>query len=78
VSIHLPDGAATGGIAIDEERTLVISAPGAPVKPYVKGLKVDGKEVQKPVLKHGDIVHAQKIEFEMSATPTSWGIEPSW
>lgn len=54
---------------------LVISAPGAGTgnKLYVKGLKVDGKSVDRPVLRHGQIVGACKIEFEMSATPTTWG-----
>lgn len=76
VSIRLPDGAA-GGASMGE-RTLVISAPGAPKKPYVKALSVDGREITQPVLKHGDIVGAERIDFEMSATPTSWGNEPSW
>lgn len=78
VSIRFPDGAATGGEVTGEEKTLVISAPGAPAKPYINGLKVDGREVTQPVLKHKDIVHSERIEFEMSETPTSWGIEPSW
>lgn len=73
VSICLPDGVASGGVVTGEERKLVISAPGAPVKPYVRSLRVDGREIRKPVLKHGDIVGAGRIEFEMSETPTSWG-----
>lgn len=52
---------------------LVISAPGAPTKPYVKSLKVDGKAVEKAVLKHENIVKARRIEFEMADTPQSWG-----
>lgn len=81
VSIRLPAGAATGGEVVNEgenQRTLVISAPGAPTKPYVKSLNVDGKEITTPILRHGDIVHAEKIEFEMSEAPTSWGTVPSW
>ena len=78
VTIRLLAGAATGreqdeGKYRGEERTLVISAPGAPSKPYVQGLRVDGRPVDRPVLKHGDIVGAEKIVFEMSGTPTSWG-----
>ena len=76
VTIRLPPGAATGGDVSEEERTLVISAPGAPTHPYVKSLKVDGRAVTTPVLKHGDIVRAHKIEFEMSETPTNWGNRP--
>ncbi|KAK2764484.1 hypothetical protein FQN54_009179 [Arachnomyces sp. PD_36] len=81
VSIRLPAGAATGGdMAMSEalEKTLVISAPGAPTKPYIKSLKLDGREITTPVLKHGDIVRAETIEFEMSDVPTSWGTVPSW
>lgn len=79
VSIRLPPGADTGGkIADGEERSLTISATGAPTKSYIKSLKVDGREVKTPILKHGDIVRAEKIEFEMSETPTSWGSEPIW
>lgn len=57
------------------EHTLTISAPGAGTegKAYVRGLKVDGKKVDRPVLKHADIVNARSIEFDMSSEPTSWG-----
>ncbi|OTB00523.1 glycoside hydrolase family 92 protein [Hypoxylon sp. CI-4A] len=76
VTIRLPAGAATGGEvgrAGGEERVLVIEAPGAPSKPYVKGLSVDGKTIDRPVLRHGDIVGASLIRFEMSEVPTEWG-----
>lgn len=77
VSIRLPTGAVTGGdVTTGREKALVIKAPGAPVKPYIRGLKVDGREVKLPVLKHRDIVNAETIEYEMSDTPTSWGSEP--
>ncbi|KAI1323041.1 glycoside hydrolase family 92 protein [Xylariaceae sp. FL0255] len=72
VTIRLPAGAATGGEG-GTEHELVISAPGAPTKPYVKSLTVDGRAINTTVLKHGDIVNARSIAFEMSETPTSWG-----
>lgn len=72
VTVRLPAGVATGGIG-GKERTLVISAPGAPTKPYVKSLKVDGKVILSPVLKHRDIVNAERIDWEMSDVPTDWG-----
>ncbi|CEJ57886.1 hypothetical protein PMG11_06564 [Penicillium brasilianum] len=79
ISIRLPSEASTGGVMTDQpEKVLVISAPGAPTKPYIKSLKVDGKQVFVPILQHGQIVHATKIEFEMSEVPTSWGTTPSW
>ncbi|KAJ5462239.1 hypothetical protein N7530_010444 [Penicillium desertorum] len=78
VSIRLPIGASTGGdLASGIERTLNISAPGASTKPYVGSLKVDGKRINTPILKHSQLVHAARIEFEMSSTPTSWGT-PVW
>lgn len=61
-----------------KERMLEIVAPGASTMPYIRSLKVDGKAITSPTLKHGQIVHARKIEFEMSATPTSWGNLPLW
>jgi predicted alpha-1,2-mannosidase len=79
VSIRFPAGTATGGRILDQpERELVISAPGAPTKPYVESLKIDGKQISQPVMKHGDIVHATRIDFEMSETPTTWGANPAW
>ncbi|CAK4032145.1 glycoside hydrolase family 92 [Lecanosticta acicola] len=75
VTIRLPAGAATGGdVDAEKEHTLVITAPDAPTKPFVKDLKVDGVSVEgRPVLRHEQIVTARKIEFEMSDTPASWG-----
>src|SRR5262249_32093861 len=74
VKIRLPVGPETGG-GIDEEKTVVISAPGATTKPYVKGLTVDGKSIERPLLTHGQILGAERIEFEMSETPAEWGSE---
>lgn len=79
VSIRLPSEASTGGAMTNQpEKVLIISAPGAPTKPYVKGLSVDGKPISVPILRHGQIVHATKIEFEMSEVPTPWATTPSW
>lgn len=78
-SIRLPPGAATGGtISGQPETVLVINAPGAPTKPYVKSLTIDGKAVSRPVIKHRDLVTAASIDFEMSDVPTSWGAQPAW
>lgn len=79
VSIRFPGGASRGGeVASARERTLVISAPGAPTKPYIQSLTIDGKKISAPLLKHAQIVQAARIEFEMSVTPTSWGNYPLW
>ena len=54
-------------------RRLVIRAPGASTKPYVRSLTVNGKSVGTPVLRHEQIVGGGEMFFEMSATPQSWG-----
>lgn len=72
-TIRFPAGAATGGVG-GTEHTLTISAPGAPSKPFVKSLKVDGVVVDKPLLQHLQIVTASRIDFEMADTPQSWGV----
>ncbi|KAI1364592.1 glycoside hydrolase family 92 protein [Xylaria arbuscula] len=76
VTIRLPRGVATGGKIGgkgDEERELVISAPGASTKPYVKGLSIDGKTKEVPVITHEELVNAEIILFEMSDMPSDWG-----
>jgi predicted alpha-1,2-mannosidase len=72
VNIRLPAGAATGGIGGDEHE-IVFSAPGAPTKPFVMGLRVDGRAVDRPILRHTDLVSARLVEIEMSDVPTEWG-----
>jgi putative alpha-1,2-mannosidase len=74
VSIRLPSAVNTGGRG-GEEHTLVISARDAPIKPFVKSLKIDGVPVSEPVLRHQQIVNARSIEFEMDDQPQDWG---SW
>ncbi|KAF5347868.1 hypothetical protein D9758_013818 [Tetrapyrgos nigripes] len=54
---------------------LRISAPGAESKPYVKGLKVNGKVVEEPLIKHNDIRFGGLLEFDMSDQPEAWGEE---
>ncbi|KAI1862993.1 hypothetical protein JX265_009039 [Neoarthrinium moseri] len=78
VTIRIPVGAVSGGETNAdgaEERTLVIIARGAPTKPYIKSLTVNGRYIDRPILRHRDIVEAGTIEFEMSTTPTSWGMK---
>ncbi|CAJ2514103.1 Uu.00g022220.m01.CDS01 [Anthostomella pinea] len=78
VTIKLPAGVASGGevdVGGGQDKGLVISAPGATTMPYVKGLAIDGKAISHPVIRHGELVSASLIEFEMSETPTAWGGE---
>ena len=52
---------------------LIIVAVGAPSKRYVKGLTVNGRTVDEPVLRHEDIAHGGEIVFEMADVPQLWG-----
>ena len=72
VSIRFPAGAATGGVG-GEEHTLVITAPGAVTKPFVKGLKVDDVDIERPLLHHKQIITASSIAFEMDDERQQWG-----
>ena len=72
VSIRLPSGVNTDGRG-GEEHTLTISALEAPSKPFVKSLKLDGVAITEPMLRHGQIVNARTIEFEMDEEPQDWG-----
>lgn len=54
-------------------RTLTIVAPGAPVKPYIKSLTVNGVRVDVPIIRHEDIIDGGEIIFEMSARVEEWG-----
>ncbi|KAI1739498.1 glycoside hydrolase family 92 protein [Xylaria scruposa] len=77
VVLRLPRGVATGGEAGHYgggEREVVISAPGAPEKAYVKGLTIDGKRKDKPIISHGELVNARLVLFDMSNIPTEWGL----
>ena len=59
VTINLPDAS----------QPLHIIAPGASTKLYVKSLRINGKELNEPIIKHSQIAHGGVIEFEMSDRP---------
>jgi predicted alpha-1,2-mannosidase len=70
VTIRLP----AGPPGMHGERTVKICAQGASEgRIYVAGLTIDGKSIDKPVIKHAELVGAEVIDFEMSAVETSWG-----
>jgi len=54
-------------------RSLVILAPGAATKPYVRSMTMNGRNVTEPVLSHEEIIGGGEFVFEMSETPQSWG-----
>ncbi|KAK3721982.1 hypothetical protein LTR37_002798 [Vermiconidia calcicola] len=72
VTIHFPAGSSTGGVG-GEEHTLTVTATGAVTKPFVKSLRVDDVEIERPLLRHMQIVTARHIEFEMEESPQPWG-----
>ncbi|KAM5537813.1 hypothetical protein V8D89_008581 [Ganoderma adspersum] len=51
---------------------LVITSTGAPTKPYIKSVTVNGRALDVPILMHADIASGGRIEFEMSGTPQGW------
>ncbi|KAH9918567.1 glycoside hydrolase family 92 protein [Epithele typhae] len=53
-------------------KPLVITSPGAPFKPYIKSVSVNGRELAQPILTHADIARGGTIEFEMSDAPQAW------
>ena len=54
------------------KQPLVITSPGAPKKPYIKSVTVNGRELSTPILTHADIANGGHISFEMSGSPQSW------
>jgi putative alpha-1,2-mannosidase len=55
------------------QRRLIIHAPGAATKPYVRSMTVNGRRIEVPSLTHRQIVEGGNIVFEMSADPQEWG-----
>ena len=53
-------------------KPLVITSTGAPSKPYIKSVTVNGKQLESPVLTHVDIAEGGEIAFEMSDKPQAW------
>ncbi|KAI9433354.1 glycosyl hydrolase family 92-domain-containing protein [Lactarius indigo] len=51
---------------------LHVIASGASTKPYVKSLRINGEEVNEPIIKHSQIAYGGVIEFEMSDQPQTW------
>ncbi|KAG6816613.1 hypothetical protein H0H87_004619 [Tephrocybe sp. NHM501043] len=58
-----------------KERRLTIVARGAPAKPYVKSLTVNGRVVsgRHPIIRHEEIRDGGEVVFEMSDTMQRWG-----
>ncbi|KAI0666060.1 glycoside hydrolase family 92 protein [Trametes maxima] len=53
-------------------KPLVITSAGAPSKPYIRSVTVNGHSVDTPILTHANISSGGTIHFEMSAEPQAW------
>jgi putative alpha-1,2-mannosidase len=54
---------------------LVIEAPNAcPELPYIASARLNGKALDRPWLRHGEIAGGALIQIELAAKPTAWGI----
>ncbi|GBE78894.1 glycoside hydrolase family 92 protein [Sparassis crispa] len=51
---------------------LVITSKGGPQNPYIKSLKINGEDVQIPIILHSQIANGGEIVFEMSSEPQPW------
>ncbi|EJF59982.1 glycoside hydrolase family 92 protein [Dichomitus squalens] len=54
------------------KQPLVITSSGAPKKPYIKSVTVNGRELASPILTHADIANGGHINYEMSSAPQKW------
>ncbi|KZT61652.1 glycoside hydrolase family 92 protein, partial [Calocera cornea HHB12733] len=72
VVLRLP-GTAGSDRERERERELIISAPGASWKPYVRALYIDGRRVERPFVRHGELWQARVVRFDMSEVPVAWG-----
>lgn len=54
--------------------TLVIEAPRAgPERPYVAGVRLNGKPLAVPWFRHADIATGGALRFRLSPQPSEWG-----
>ena len=55
-------------------KQLVIHAPGAGAdRPYIVGARLNGQPLHRAWLRHGEIAEGAVLEFELAATPGTWG-----
>jgi len=51
---------------------LEIISLGAPSKPYVHSLNVNGQRVEQPIIQHAQIAQGGALSFQMRDTPQAW------
>ena len=55
------------------DHVTTILASGARDNIYIKGLQVDGNNVNEPKILHTDLLKLKELNFDMSAEPQKWG-----
>ncbi|EIW81933.1 glycoside hydrolase family 92 protein, partial [Coniophora puteana RWD-64-598 SS2] len=60
-------------IDFPSNKTLTVTSTGAPSKPYVSSVTVNGQALEQPIVRYEDVVNGGEIVFEMSDTPQPWG-----
>lgn len=65
-------------IKLESGKHFTLLAPGSFEKPYVEGIKIDGKNYTKSYFEHSDIINGKTFEFTMGATPNpAFGANPA-
>ncbi|KAH7888253.1 glycoside hydrolase family 92 protein [Phlebopus sp. FC_14] len=49
-----------------------IVSTGAPSKPYIRSLSINGRNVATPIITHQDLLEGGVFEFEMAGSPQAW------
>ena len=56
-------------------KTITISAKGVEQgNKYIKSVTIDGRPITKPFISHKELFACDNLVFEMSPTPTNWGV----
>lgn len=55
-------------------RTFTIkTAKAGDANPYIQAVTLNGRPLEQPVIRHGDLMEGGVLAFEMGAVPTTWG-----
>lgn len=65
-------------IQLPENKTFVVTAKNSTKKnKYIQSAELNGKELNRPFIRHTDIIHGGKLSLIMGDKPNkTWGIEP--
>jgi predicted alpha-1,2-mannosidase len=54
------------------DKELHIVSPGAPLKPYVHSLSINGRNLEQPIVTHNELTHGGVFLFQMRGEPQAW------